>query len=371
MNTTFHRTLLFNPGPTNVSEAVRDALRTPDICHREPEFTEVLLRVNRTIVRLLHGEGTHSAVLFVASGTGCNEAIINSIHGKVLVVNNGKYSDRLCVIIERYQIPHTRLRLDPLQPISLAMVEDALRADPAITHVAVVHHETTTGTLAPLREIGALAQRFGKLLCVDAVSSLGGHPLDLQADNVAFCSVSANKCLESFPGVSFVIGRTSAIQELKGRSRSFYFDLYAQWEKEQRGETPFTPAVQLIFALDAALQRFDREGSEARIERYRRLADRMRRGLRSLDFELVLLPDGMQSNILTTIRMPERMDYWVVHDKLKERGITIYSGKEVLDKRMFRVATLGSITEEDVDWFLQNLGEVMTEVRRVPAAVAV
>ena len=99
---------LFNPGPTNVSEPVRDSIKTHDICHREPEFFEVLSRVNKTIINVLNGEGTHSAVLFVSSGTGGNEAICSSIHGKVLVINNGKYSDRLCEILERYDIPIKR-----------------------------------------------------------------------------------------------------------------------------------------------------------------------------------------------------------------------------------------------------------------------
>ncbi len=355
------RNKLFNPGPTNVSESVREAIKTKDICHREPEFREVLKRVNENIVRIFNGEGMYSAVLFISSGTGCNEAICSSIQGKVLVINNGKYSDRICEILERYKIPFNRLKFNPLEPINLQLIEDALKNDKDITHIYLIHHETTTGMLAPLGEVGNLAKSYGKLLCVDGVSSIGGHEFDLQKDNIAFCAVSANKCIESFPGVSFVIGRTEEIAKLEGKSRSFYFDLYSQWKKEQSGETPFTPAVQLIFALDKAVQEFAEEGYEKRIERYSALARKMRDGLKEMGFELVLFPEKMQSNILTTIKMPEKMDYWKVHDKLKERGITIYSGKEVLDKRMFRIATLGSITEDDIGWFLQNLKEVFKE----------
>ena len=199
------KNMLFNPGPTNVSENVRDAIKTKDICHREKEFFEVLLRVNKNIVKVLNGEGTHSAVLFVSSGTGCNEAICASIHGKVLVINNGKYSDRICDILERFKVPMNRLKLPPLEPIDLDMIEKTLQEDKDITHIYLVHHETTTGALAPLRKIGELANKYNKLLCVDSVSSLGGHEFDLKKDNIAFCAVSANKCLESFPGVSFVI----------------------------------------------------------------------------------------------------------------------------------------------------------------------
>jgi len=355
------RTLLFNPGPTNVSENVRNAIRTIDICHREKEFFEVLLRVNKNIVKVLNGESTHSAALFVASGTGCNEAICASIHGKVLVINNGKYSDRICDILEMFNIPMNRIKMPPLEPVDLNLVENALKQDKDITHIYCIHHETTTGVLTPLRKIGALAEKYGKLLCVDAVSSIGGHEFDLQKDNIAFCAVSANKCLESFPGVSYVIGRTEEIKKLEGKSRSHYFDLHAQWKKEQGGQTPFTPAVQLIFALDAAVSELVEEGYEKRVERYKKLAKRMREGLKELGFELILLPEEMQSNILTAIKMPESMDYWKVHDKLKDRGITIYSDKKVLAQEKFRVATLGHITTKDIDWFLKNLKEVMEE----------
>ena len=352
---------LFNPGPTNVSEPVRDSIKTHDICHREPEFFEVLSRVNRTIIKVLNGEGTHSAVLFVSSGTGGNEAICSSIHGKALVINNGKYSDRLCEIFERYNVPINRLECPKTDPVDLEKVEQQLQEDKDITHIFTVHHETTTGVVVPLRSIGELAKKYDKLLCVDAVSSVGGHEFDLQRDNISFCAVSANKGLQSFPGVSFVIGNTEEIKKLEGKSRSFYFDIYAQWKKGQNGEMPFTPAVQIIFALDKAVQELADETVEKRIERYQRLSKKMRGGLKELGFELLLLPDELQSNILTTLKMPEKMDYWRVHDKLKERGITIYSGKGVLDQRKFRVATMGSLNEEEVDWFLTNLREVMEE----------
>ena len=199
------------------------------------------------------------------------------------------------------------------------------------------------------------------MLVVDAISSIGGHNFDLKKDNIDFCTVSANKCLESFPGISFVIGKNREIKKLKGKSRSFYFDLYAQWEKGQKGETPFTPAVQSVFALDAALKELIKEGYQERVQRYKLLAQQMRQGLQDLGFELVLLPLEMQSNVLTTIKMPEKMDYWKLHDKLKKRGITIYSGQEVLKQRKFRVATMGHILSEDIDWFLKTLREIMIQ----------
>lgn len=355
------KTMLFNPGPTNVSPRVKQALQSSDICHREPEFTTVLRRLNSNIVKALGGEDSHSAVLFVSSGTGCNEAVCASIHGKVLVLNNGKYAGRIVEILERFGVPHTDLLLPPQEGVDLNVVEKALQEDNTITHMYVVHHETTTGVLAPLRDIGALAERYHKLLCVDAVSSLGGHELHLQHDNIAFCTVSANKCLESYPGVSFVLARTEELQRLEGRSRSFYFDLYSQWAKSLSGQTPFTPAVQLVLAMDLAIQELLEEGPAERIKRYQRLSAYMREGLKKLGFTLRLLPEPLQSNILTVLDIPLSMDYWKVHDKLKERGITIYSDNKVIGQGKFRVATMGHLNEDDIDWFLLNVKEVLEE----------
>lgn len=354
-----HRPLLFNPGPTNVAREVRRALGAGDFCHREPEFFSVLKRVNERIVRILHGEGTHSAVLFVASGTGANEAMLNGLKGRALLLDNGKYAQRLGDILDRYKIAYERIVVKSKLPIDCDAVERRLQDDGRFSHLVIVHHETTSGALAPVSRLGQVAKRSGVQLLVDAVSSLGGHSLDLQADNVAFCTVSANKCLESFPGVSLVIGRTTELSKLKGRARSYYFDLHRQWEKTKNGETPFTPAVQLVMALDTALERLEEEGYDRRVLRYQRLARRMREGLSRLGLELELLPPDQQSNILTTLKMPPGFDYWALHDELKKRGITIYSDANVLAAGRWRVATLGSITEEDVDWFLENLREIL------------
>lgn len=363
-NLEVEKKMLFNPGPTNVSENVREAIKTEDICHREPEFEEVILRLNKNIVKLLNGEDTHSAVLFVSSGTGCNEAIINSIEGKVLVVNNGKYSERITEIIENYNIPYSSIMFNPMDYVDIDKIEEAIIKDNDITHIYVVHHETTTGMLTPIRGIGELAAKHNKIFCVDSVSSLGGHPFDLQADNISFCSVSANKCLESFPGVSFVIGNTEAIKNTRGKARSYYFNLYKQWEKEQKGQTPYTPAVQLIFALDAAIKEFVEEGYEKRIERYKELSKKMRDGLQELGFELLLAHEDLQSNVLTSIKIPDGINYWDMHDGLKAVGCTIYSDVNVLAQGKFRIATMGSLTTEDIEIFLAKLEKIMEEMKK-------
>lgn len=355
------RSLLFNPGPTNVSPVVRDALIQEDICHREKEFYDVLLNVNQAMVRILKVSDTHEAILFGSSGTGCNEAIINSIHGKILLLNNGKYSARLGDIAKRYNIPVVELAIPPYEEFNLSDIENILVEDDTITHILLVHHETTTGVMAPLLKIGELARKYNKILAVDAISSLGGHELDLERCNVAFCSVSANKCIESFPGVSFVIARRTDLLKLNGKSRSYYFDMYQQWSKEKTGETPYTPPVQIILALKIALEQFEKEGIENRIDRYKAMYHKMRNGLQALGFKALLLPHEETSNVIISLEMPEKMDYWQVHDLLKAKGITIYSSEEVLKKRQFRVATMGYLKDEDIERFITELGKIKLE----------
>jgi 2-aminoethylphosphonate-pyruvate transaminase len=339
--------------------------------HREAEFSEVLARVSENMVKVLNGEGTHDCVPFVASGTGANEAVLAAVHGKLLVVVAGRYSERIGSIAQRLQVPMRRVDFPPLDGIEVDGVAEILRRDPEITHVFVVHHETTTGVLAPLRELGDLAARHRVLLLVDGISSIGGHPFDLERDNVAFCTINSNKCLESVPGLSFVVARTEEIRKLKGRSRSFYFDIYQQWERcTLEGKPPFTAAVQLFFAMDVALQRLMAEGYEGRVRRYRQLKERLALGLESLGLRRVPISPARQANVHTLLYLPPGTSYQALHDKMRERGITIYSDRDTIEKGMFFIATMGAITSEDVDYFLDHLAAALGELGHRPVPVA-
>lgn len=356
------KTLLFNPGPTNISSEVRNSLITADMSHRESDFTEVLCQVNKTLVEILGGSGTHSSIMLVSSGTGANEAIINCIHGKILAINHGRYATRLCDIARTYNIPIHEYKIPELEPINLETLETILQNDKEITHIMLVHHETTTGMLEPLYDIGQLAKKYNKLIVVDGVSSVGGHDFDLQRDNVAFCGINANKCLESLPGISFVLARNDELSKLKGMSRSFYFDLYSHWIRQSKNEVIFTAAVQLVFAMNVALQRLKKEGYANRVKRYKKLAEHLRNGITNMGFELIPFPAQLQSNILTLIKLPENMNYQDIHDKLYHKGITIYSDSNSLKNGRFFIATMGAIDEEDVNYFLKTFELTLKEL---------
>lgn len=351
------------PGPTNVSREVREALLTGELYHRDGEVTERLERFGARLLGLLNGAGTHECVTFVASGTGANDAIISAIHGKVLAIANGRYSARLCDVVAHYGIPLIRLDLPPLEPVDLDRVEAALRGDPAITHVLMVHHETATGVVAPLREIGALAARYGKRLVVDGISSIGACDFDLAADHVAFASLTPNKCLEAYPGVSFVLARTADLDRVRGRSRSFYFDLHEQWMSLRRGSTPYTTAIQTLFAADRALDLWVDEGYEGRRARYAGLNARLRGGMERLGFAEVPVPEQIRSSIVSVYRLPRGMGYDRLHGGLLARGIRIYTDPMTVAAGRLILATLGSIGPAEVDLFLDGVEEVMGEAR--------
>ncbi|MFQ5840062.1 MAG: aminotransferase class V-fold PLP-dependent enzyme, partial [Candidatus Methylomirabilales bacterium] len=210
------RYILLNPGPGNVTDSVRQALLIPDLCHREAEFLEVMREVRRRLLEVAGvSERTHAAVLFTGSGTAAVEATVCSAvpTGRtLLVIDNGVYGDRIRQMAVAHGIPHTALTRGWTEPADPAAVAEVLARDASISHVALVHHETTTGLLNPLGEIGEVVAAAGRSLIVDAMSSFGGEVIDCQGFHIDFLIANANKCLQGMPGLAFVIGRREALQ---------------------------------------------------------------------------------------------------------------------------------------------------------------
>jgi 2-aminoethylphosphonate-pyruvate transaminase len=220
--------ILLNPGPANTSREVREALVMPDLCHREPEFFEMMRDCRERLVRLAEGGDGFAAVLFTGSGTAAVEAAVSSAvpaDGGLLVIDNGVYGDRLLRITRAHGIRAHALSYDVATAARPDDVRAALRADRQLTHVAVVHDETTTGVLNPVAEIARAAAAEGRRVLVDAMSSLFGEPLDVTQDGIDFVMASANKCLQGVPGISFVLARRQALDALRGKlPRSVYLD---------------------------------------------------------------------------------------------------------------------------------------------------
>jgi len=353
--------ILLNPGPVNVSPRVQQALLRGDLCHREEEFSDLVVAIRAKLLRAFAPQG-YTAVVLSGSGTLAVEAMVSSAlpeGKKLLVINNGVYGERMLRMAEAHRIPVVELRYGWTERPHLEQIEMVLQNDPAIGAVALVHHETTTGLLNPVTEVGAITRRAGRLLLLDAVSALGGEDLDLTRDGVDLCACTANKCVQGLPGVAFVLARTETMMAMRQvPRRSLYLHLPLHWEAQEQRSIPFTPSVQSWYALDAALDELLEETVAGRVRRYHAASQRLREGFTRLGLQL-LLPPQHRVNSLTSLLLPQGMTYQRLHDGLKARGFVIYEGQGKLQTDIFRVANMGYLTSDDFRRFLQALEEVL------------
>lgn len=357
------RNILLNPGPATTTDTVKLAMLVADICPRETEFVHLLSEICEGLLRVVNADPSYTCVLFTGSGTAVMDAVINSVmpHGeKLLIINNGAYGERMVKIAEAYGIDYVEHCSDWAAPLNLQVIEEILAADQTVSHLAFVHHETTTGMLNPLTPLYGLALKHGKKVIVDAISSYAGIPINLQDCPVDYLLATSNKCIQGMAGLSFVICKKNALEDLANITpRSFYLNLsrqYRYWVDHK--ELPYTPAVQVAYALRQALVEYFEEGTEGRHNRYFENWQSLTAGLHKLGLKF-LLPESLQSHILTTVYYPEhpRFDFIRLHDLLYERGFTIYPGK-VGKLNTFRIANMGAINKDDIQDFLLNLSEV-------------
>lgn len=354
--------ILLNPGPVTLSERVRGALRGPDLCHREPEFAALQGEIRSRLLAVYElAPEQWTLALLTGSGTAAVEAMIATLgcaRGKLLVIENGVYGERIARVAAAHGIGIRRWILDWGEAIDPEVLERALQADPAIEQVAVVHHETTTGRLNDLAAIGALCRARGVRLLVDAVSSFGAEALG-DAGAIDALAATANKCLHGAPGVCFVLVRKSALAAAQAPPRTLYLDLRTYVEEQQRGGTPFTQAVPAFYALAEALREFFEEGGwRARRRRYRELAELTAAGLEAQGVR-PLLPAQAGSCVLRAWYLPAGVDYARLHDGLKARGFVIYAGQGALASRIFRVSTMGAIGRADMERFVAAFRDVL------------
>ncbi len=352
---------LLNPGPVTLSERVRGALLREDACHREPDFAELLRSVRARLLRVYpEAASTHTVALLAASGTGAVEAMLGTLvpaSGRVLVVANGVYGERAAETLAAQGRAYDVVSSAWTAPLD---VEGAARRlhDGAYTHVFTVHHETTTGRLNDVDALGRACRARGVPLLLDAVSSFGAEEVRFDAWNVAACAATANKCLHGVPGLSFVVVARAAL-ERPSAAPSVYLDLRRYAARQERGEVPFTPPVQAIFALDEALRELDEAGgAPARRERYASLSGRLRRALRALGID-TLLDEAAYASMLTSFRMPRGVAYATLHDRLREAGFVVYAGQGGFEGSVFRIAVMGDVGEEDVDRVAREIERVV------------
>jgi 2-aminoethylphosphonate-pyruvate transaminase len=360
---------LFTPGPLTTSQTVKQAMQR-DLGSREVAFIEGVRRIRQsllTVAGVAKDEGDYEAVLMQGSGTFGLESVIGSTvppNGKLLVIINGAYGDRIARIAEVLKIDTVRLEYAvDVQPVA-DDVDRILTEDHAITNVVVVHCETTTGIINPIEQIGQVVKRHEKSYFVDSMSAFGAVQFDFEKCGIDFLVSSANKCIEGVPGFSFVICRRESLRATEGWARSVSLDLLAQWQGlEASGQFRFTPPTHVILAFEQALVELQAEGGvTGRAARYRDNYEVLVAGMRGMGFSEYLRPE-LQGTIITAFRYPihPRFQFDEFYAGLNDKGFVIYPGK-VSNIDCFRIGNIGHLFKPHIDALLEGIRVTLDEM---------
>jgi 2-aminoethylphosphonate-pyruvate transaminase len=359
--------ILFTPGPLTTSRTVKQAMLR-DLGSRDIEFIGLVKNIRHKLVEL--GQASldeYTAVLMQGSGTFGLEAVVSStvpLDGKLLVIVNGAYGKRLARIASTLQIDTATLEYAENTTPDINEIADTLKNDGKITNVSIVHCETTTGIVNPIREIGEIVAGHGAKYFVDAMSSFGAVPINLAECKIDYLVSSANKCIEGVPGFSFVLCRLKSLKQTAGYARSVSFDLLDQCEGfEKNGQFRFTPPTHALAAFWQALAELEAEGGvTGRAERYRRNYETLIYGMRRMGFVEYLKPEK-QGYIITSFLYPDdpNFSFEKFYESLNQKDYVIYPGK-VSDADCFRIGNIGRVFEADVKALLAAIGETIAEM---------
>lgn len=363
------RNILLNPGPATTTDTVKMAQIVPDICPREKEFTSMMNEIREELVRIAHGTtDKYVAVPFCGSGTINMDICLNSLlpkEKKVLVINNGAYSQRAVEICNLYGLDYINLSFAYNQRPDMETIERTLKKNRDIALVYTTHHETGTGLLNPIRDIGKLVHQYHAVFIVDTTSSYAMIPIDLEQDHIDFCMASTQKGISAMAGLAFIIGNKELIEKSADYpKRSYYCNMFMQYDYFRRtGEMHFTPPVQVIYSLKQALKEYWEEGEIEKWSRHTRVFEAIHEGIEKLGFKC-LIDKELQSGLVVAVRYPDdsAWDFLKVHDYCYERGFTIYPGK-VEGNESFRLCALGAIDRQDIYNFFKVLTEVLKKMQ--------
>jgi 2-aminoethylphosphonate-pyruvate transaminase len=358
--------LLLTPGPVSVSATTKQVM----LRDRPSGDADMVADLNLSrdyMVRIVHGEGSYTAIPLPGSATYANEAVIATLvpqGGKLLVHSNGVYGDRLIEICGALGVPCAVIRTPPFTPPTAEQFEQAMLADPAITNVMVVHCETSTGVLNPIEAIAELCRKHTKSLLIDAVASYGAMPIDARRLRFDAAVVSSNKCMQGVPGIGWAVVQKQALEGARGRSRSFALDLWDQNQHMDRNNAfRFTPPTQVLAAFAQACREHQAEGGvEARGARYGRNWRRLVDGMRQMGF-VTVVPDSFASPIVATFHNPEHpsFSFQKLYEGMRNRGFIIFPGRLAL-AGTFRIGCMGNVTEDDIAEALEAVAETMAEM---------
>jgi 2-aminoethylphosphonate-pyruvate transaminase len=366
--------LLFTPGPLTTSQTVKQAMLR-DVGSWHYEFNATVKSVRERILTLagLSSAAGWEVIPLQGSGTFGVEAVLSTIipaNGKLLVLVNGAYGERIAQMAQYMKLAHAILRTPEDTPCDLAALERALSEDRDITHVAVVHCETTTGILNPISEVGRIVKQHRRMYILDAMSSFAAIPIDFAAASIDYLISSANKCIEGVPGFSFVICRRTDLMATEGAARSLSLDLLAQLKGfDKNGQFRYTPPTHSILAFEQALRELEQEGGvSARAARYRRNHEVLMEGMRRLGLRPFLNPN-VQSYIITSFHYPKdpNFSFDEFYRQLSDEGFIIYPGK-LTRENTFRIGTIGRLFEADIRALLAAVGRTLEAMQINPGS---
>lgn len=353
---------LLCPGPVQSSPRVKQVLAQTDMAHRDRAFVDVLGRVvNR--LRRVAGAPDHEVLVLGGGATAASEAALATFvsrQERLLVVSNGAFGERIAEMAECLGLPMSHLRYDWGEPIVLDQVQGMLDGDPRIKALAMVHHETSVGRINPVNDMGRLLAPRHVRYFVDIVSSLGAEEFDMVRSRASVAIGSSNKCLHGVAGAAFVIARREVWEETAHvRPRSMYLDLRRyRAALRENGQTPFTPPVHAVAALEAALHELEEQGGvPARRAHYQALNAAIRSGLRGLG--LTVSNDGPNSAVsLTVAQLPAGVTFDTFYNDLRARGFLVYRGKGPVSHDSFLVANMGHLDRAIIDRFIEAVADL-------------
>jgi len=356
--------LLFTPGPLTTSKTIKEAM-LHDYGSRDTKFVNMVKEVREKLLQLggVSKEAGYETIIMQGSGTFGIEATISSAipkDGHLLIIINGAYGHRMAKICSVHGIKHTSLVFAENEIPTIEKAEAALKNDNSITHIAIVHCETTTGIFNPIKEFGMLASNYNKTYIVDAMSSFGAVPVNIAEFNIDYLISSSNKCIEGVPGFSFIIAKREQLLKAKGQARSLVLDIFSQWEGlENDGQFRFTPPTQSLAAFHQALNELEAEGGvDGRASRYKENYQTLIAGMRKLGFKEYLEPEK-QGYIITSFLYPENnFSFKDFYNSLNEQGFVIYPGK-LSQADCFRIGNIGRISKKDVEVLLKAIDTVL------------
>jgi len=359
--------LLFTPGPLTTSLSVKEKMLR-DLGSRDFEFIRIVKEIRNRLLELGNvKKGNYEAVIMQGSGTFGLESVISSCFpesGKLLIIINGAYGKRINQIAKKLKIDTIVLEYAENEIPVADDVKNILHSDQSIKMVELVHCETTTGIMNPVKEIGEVVNKAGCKYFVDAMSSFGAVPINLEEYKIDYLVSSSNKCIEGVPGFSFILAKKNSLIESKNFSRSVSLDLYEQWlSLEKNGQFRFTPPTHSLLAFYQALEELKNEGGvEARSARYKKNYQTLINGMRKLGFNEYLEP-GKQGYIITSFLYPDNANFSFekLYQLLNKKNFVIYPGK--LSKvNCFRIGNIGKITTDDVNNLLYAIEEVLEKM---------